>query len=215
MEEMKDRWVKIVFDRVFAAVLIVIFMPFFLLVFVLNKLNGIFVPVDVGSVFFKIERISKGKIIHLLKFRTVKIEKLNQLQSQDEDGRIDDIKPLEKDIANLTWLGKYLRDFYVDELPQLFNILIGDISFVGPRPYPLSMYEQDLKKRIVRKKVIRCGLTGLVQINKANIKSKEEEIALDMEYIQKVRTLLPIRLLVYDGKIMLKSIRVVLKGQGL
>jgi len=211
--EVKERYLKFFLDRCLAVVLVIILSPLFLLIVIISKINGLIVPEDRGWVFFKIERITKGEKIQLIKFRTVKENLLKSIL--EKEGRIDDIKFLEKDSKNLTWLGHYLRDFYLDELPQLLNILKGEISFVGPRPYPVSMYEEDLAKGVFRKKIIRAGLTGLVQINKENIKNKAEEIALDLEYIQKICALSAFKLLCYDLKIIFRSLAVVFKGQGL
>lgn len=209
----KERFLKNTCDKILAVVLLILSWPVFLLIAFLSMLNGVLIKDDRGPVFFKIERISKGKVIALIKFRTIKMKKLQEIL--DREGRIDNIKSLEVHDYNLTLLGRILRDFYLDELPQILNVLKSEISFVGPRPYPLSMYEEEIAKGGLRKKIIRAGLTGLVQVNKGIVNSKEKEIALDLEYISKVRTLSPFKLLVYDLGIIIKSFWIVAKGQGL
>lgn len=206
-------WLKVWFDKALASFLLLLFSPFFVLIFVLNKINAIFAPADKGPLFFSIERISQGQKIQLLKFRILKVEKIEALRQKE--GRIDDINPLERDRNNLTWLGVYLKAYYLDEIPQLINILKGQMSFVGTRPYPLGAYQQELKRGVLRKKIIRAGLTGPVQINKGRFKYPDEDIHLDNEYIHKVRTLSPFRLFFCDVKILIQSIAKVYKGEGL
>ena len=159
----KTRSVKEIFDKSFALILSCILLPLFLFIGLLSKINGLIVKEDRGPIFFCIERISKGKVIRLIKFRTIKMRKLQEILNHE--GRIDDIKFLEKQNHNLTRLGRVLRDFYLDELPQIFNILRGELSFVGPRPYPLSMYEEEIAKGRMRKKIIRAGLSCCLESN--------------------------------------------------
>jgi len=206
-------YLKNIFDKVLALVLLIICAPILITIGVLIKISGFIWREDKGSIFYLEKRSSHGDIFKLIKFRLMKISVLESLM--DEEGRIDRIKHMEEDNNNLTHLGYWLKKWYLDELPQLINVLKNDISFVGPRPWPLNHYCQELEQGIYRKKVIKNGLTGLVQINKGDYHNLEEEIAFDQEYICKVKKQSQLQNLFYDISIILKSIIVLLKGKGL
>jgi len=125
------------------------------------------------------------------------------------------IKPIESDPDNVTNAGSVLKKFYLDELPQLFSILKGDMSFVGPRPWPLEPYYEELEKRIFRKRLIRPGLTGLVQANKG-VKGGPDEWALDFAYIGFMHAELSGWVkLGFDLRVLTRSTKTVSAGEGL
>ena len=148
---------------------------------------AVLVRIKLGSpVLFKQARPGKdGKIFNLYKFRTMTDEK-------DENGELlpDDIR--------LTKFGKLLRKTSLDELPEAFNILKGDMSVVGPRPLLvkyLPLYNDHQKRR----HEVRPGLSGLAQINGRNAISWEEKFDLDVEYVDNITFL-------GDVKIILKTV---------
>lgn len=145
-----------------------------------------------GNPFFTQLRPGKGeKIFKLVKFRTMTCEK-------DKDGNL---LPDEK---RLTKYGKFLRSTSLDELPELWNILKGDMSIVGPRPL-LVEYLPYYTEEENHRHDVRPGLTGLAQINGRNaIKSWEERLSFDLEYVKTVS-------LWTDIKIILKTVGKVLK----
>ncbi|MEA2082011.1 MAG: sugar transferase, partial [Elusimicrobiota bacterium] len=197
-------------DKALAGIMALLCLPLFLAIAVLIKLSGIFYPEDSGPVFRYEYRISKSTKFKFYKFRFIKQETLAN------EGRIrlrDRAKTLEKDIY-CTAVGKYLKKIYLDELPQIYNIWRGDMSWVGPRPFPVDDYENDLRRGDVRKKVIMAGLTGLVQINKGS-RIKRSDVELDNEYIKKSRELNPCKLWFYDMQIVLKTLWVIFQGKGL
>lgn len=148
-----------------------------------------------GNPFFVQPRPGKDeRIFHLIKFRSMTCE-------TDENG-----KPL-PDEQRLTKYGKFLRASSLDELPELINILIGDMSIVGPRPLlvkylPLYTDEQRLRHNV------RPGLTGLAQVNGRNILSWEEKFRLDIEYIDNIT-------FIGDLKILFQTVLVVLCHTGI
>lgn len=201
---------KQVTDKALSGIMMLLYSPVFLAIAILIKLSGIFYPEDSGPVFRYEYRISKGKKFKFYKFRFIKQKILIS------EGRIrlrDRAKTLEKDIY-CTAVGRYLKKIYFDELPQLYNIWRGEMSWVGPRPFPVDDYENDLRKGDVRKKVIIAGLTGLVQINKGS-EIKRSDVELDNEYIRKSRELNSYELWLYDMQIMLKTLWVIVQGKGL
>ena len=148
-----------------------------------------------GNPFFVQPRPGKDeRIFRLIKFRSMTCE-------TDENG-----KPL-PDAQRLTGYGKFLRASSLDELPELINILIGDMSIVGPRPLlvkylPLYTEEQRLRH------AVRPGLTGLAQVNGRNILSWEEKFKLDIEYVNNITFM-------GDIKILLQTVYVVLCHTGI
>lgn len=169
------RYVKRVFDILFALFIIVFILSWITpLLLVLIKLESN------GPLFFKQERDGlDGHVFSCYKFRSMKINpEANTVQVQKEDHRI-------------TKVGKFIRKTSIDELPQFFNVLIGDMSVVGPRPHMLAhtkMYAKQIDKYMVRH-FVKPGITGLAQVRgyRGEIKNKkdmENRIRLDIYYIE-------------------------------
>lgn len=148
-----------------------------------------------GNPFFTQERPGKNeKIFKLIKFRSMTCEK-------DKDGN------LLPDEVRLTKYGKLLRSTSLDELPELINILIGDMSIVGPRPL-LVRYLPRYNATQRRRHEVRPGLTGYAQVHGRNAISWEEKFALDVEYVDNITFL-------GDIKIILGTVMAVLKRDGI
>ena len=160
-----------------------------------------------GPVIFKQERVGKwGKRFTCYKFRSMRIdaEEIKQsLAAQNEaDGPIFKMQ----DDPRVTRVGRIIRKLSIDELPQFFNILKGDMSFVGPRPpLPKEVYEYELEQ--LRRLDTVPGLTGLQQVSGRSDLTFERWVELDLEYISKQSVQL-------DIIILLKTIPTVLMGKG-
>ncbi|MCV3402651.1 undecaprenyl phosphate N,N'-diacetylbacillosamine 1-phosphate transferase [Campylobacter sp. IFREMER_LSEM_CL2090] len=178
---------KRVFDFFLALILLIIFLPFIVLI-------GIVLKIVQGSVLFKQARPGLNeKIFYIYKFKTMSDE-------TDENGE------LLPDELRLKPFGKLVRSLSLDELPQLFNVLKGDMSFIGPRPLLveyLPLYNQEQKKR----HDVRPGITGWAQINGRNAISWEQKFKYDVEYVQNCSFL-------FDLKIFFMTIIKVLKRSG-
>lgn len=177
------------FDFVLSLIAIIILSPVYIIV-------AILVRVKLGSpVIFTQERPGKDeKIFKMYKFRSMTSE-------TDEEGN------LLPDEVRLTSFGKKLRSTSLDELPELFNILKGDMSIVGPRPLLvkyLPLYNDFQKHR----HDVRPGLTGWAQVNGRNAISWEDKFRLDVEYTKKCSFLL-------DLKILFMTVSSVLKKEGI
>ncbi len=181
--------IKEVFDRLLAFILIIILSPIMLIIALAIRLT-------MGSpVIFKQQRAGyKGRVFILYKFRTMTNE-------TDENGNL---LPDEK---RLTKLGKFLRSTSLDELPQLFNILKGDMSFVGPRPL-LVEYLELYDEEQMRRHDVKPGITGWAQINGRNAVSWEEKFKYDVWYVDN-------RSFWLDVKILFKTFIKVLKKEGI
>jgi len=148
-----------------------------------------------GNPFFTQERPGKNeKIFKLVKFRTMNNKK-------DKKGNL---LPDEK---RLTSYGKLLRSTSLDELPELFNILKGDMSIIGPRPL-LVRYLPRYNKEQHRRHEVRPGLTGLAQVNGRNAISWEEKFRYDVKYVSNIT-------FIGDVKIIIETIQKVLKRDGI
>jgi putative colanic acid biosynthesis UDP-glucose lipid carrier transferase len=169
-----------------ASLILMVLSPLYLVIAVLIKLSS---P---GSVIFKQRRYGlNGEEIIVYKFRTMTVS---------EDG--DDFVQAKKDDDRITPIGHFLRRFSLDELPQLFNVLEGSMSLVGPRPHPIALNEQYrkmIKGYMVRHKVLP-GVTGLAQINgcrgeTAQVEEMQARIEFDLEYLRHWSPLLDLKIL--------------------
>ncbi len=194
-------FIKRVIDIVISATLLPVLSPLFILIVLAIKLTS---P---GPVFFGQERCGlNGRRFTMLKFRTM-ILHADKLKT--ELAHLNEVSGPVFKIENdprLIPMGKFLRKFSLDELPQLFNVLKGDMSIVGPRPpVPSEVQKYDRWQR--RRLSLRPGLTCLWQINGRNKVRFEDWVKLDLEYIDNWSLLL-------DLKIILKTIGAVLSGTG-
>ncbi len=180
--------IKHVFDFIFSLVGLVLLLPLLLLI-------GLFIRVDSkGPVLFIQERVGKdGKLFKILKFRTMLHRK-----------RLQHVE-IEDDNPELTRMGKFLRKTKIDELPQLFNVLKGDMSLVGPRPTLLEQVVKYTPWQRTRLKM-RPGMTGWAQIKGGNHLPWETRIEYDNFYIKNWSFGLDIRILFETPFFILKEL---------
>lgn len=172
-------------------------------------LEQIFSPSARGPFFYCEPRISEGH-----KFRLCKIRVWQQSVIDAElkkEGFIHTAK-IEKERNNFLRVGWWLKKFYLDETPQLWNVLKGEMSLVGPRPPNLENYHQLLEQGIYTKKVIRAGLTGYFQSQKG--RHTRSDMEMDAEYINFHRAHSTWQILWFDVKILWRTARVVWEHQG-
>lgn len=174
-------------DFVFATILLVVFSPLFVLVAFLIKISS---P---GPVFFRQERVGKdGKIFLIFKFRSMVFDNdMRDYSKKDEYTRV----------------GKVIRRMSLDELPQLFNVIAGQMSFVGPRPWVVE-YWNNMNKEERTRAMVRPGITGLAQVKGRNGISIFSKIEYDIIYVQNFSFR-------QDVKIVLMTIKTVFSGRGL
>ena len=191
-----ERLVKRIFDFVCSFLALVILSPVFLVVAFALLCQG-----D-GSVFFKQERIGyKGKPFNILKFRTMRTD--SESNGEPRLAAVND--------ERLTKVGKFLREHHLDELPQLLNVLLGDMSFVGPRPerrYFIEKIRQE-NPNYDYLYMIRPGLTSMATLHNGYTDTMEKmlkRLDMDLEYLQK-------RSLWLDMKLILTTFLFIVNGK--
>ena len=169
---------KRLFDILLSLPAVVILLPVFVVIALAIRLTGR------GAAIFRQERAGEnGKPFVFYKFRTMKLD-------------VEPFGPSPKsgDDPRLTKVGKFLREYSLDELPQLFNVLKGDMSIVGPRPLYISQmaeWDERQKKRLL----VKPGLTGLAQISGRGELTREEKLELDVKYVETASVLTDIRII--------------------
>ncbi|TDB39964.1 MAG: sugar transferase [Actinobacteria bacterium] len=183
--------VKRLLDIVFSAFLLVLVSPLLLLVSVL-------VMIDVGRpVLFTQSRPGRGgRPFTILKFRTMR----------QAPGDIGDLAAVYTDAERLTRIGRALRVTSLDELPQLWNVLVGNMSFVGPRPL-LTDYLTRYNTEQARRHEVRPGITGWAQVNGRNAVDWPERLAMDVYYVDH-------RSFLFDVRVLARTVGALVGGRG-
>lgn len=189
--------VKRGFDILASGVALVLLSPLFgVLTVKIKKEDG-------GPAFYSQTRIGKnGKPFKMWKFRSMIVNADKMVKQLEEQNEIDGAMFKIKDDPRVTKIGHVIRKYSLDELPQLWNVLKGDMSLVGPRP-PLPMEVADYTDYDKLRLTVTPGCTGLWQVTKRNDADFDEMVELDLEYINKSS-------LWFDFKILLKTIGVVI-----
>ena len=187
-----QRLVKRLGDVVISALALILSSPFIALISLLIKLE------DGGPVIFRQSRVTAGgQTFTIRKFRTM------APHHEDPDMQVS----ISVDDPRITRVGRFLRRFRLDEIPQFFNILIGDMSLVGPRPEMMAnvvRYKIDLPAFVYREKM-KAGLTGYAQIEGRYNTSAEDKLMLDMMYIESFSIWLDIKLLLRTFTVLTKK----------
>lgn len=186
---MYKEFLKPVIDFLLALIGILILSPIFLIV-----IFSLFIANHGKPFFFQSRPGKNGKIFKIVKFKTMNDKK-------DSEG------VLLSDAERLTKMGQFVRKTSLDELPQLLNVLIGDMSLIGPRPLLpeyLSLYSDFQKQR----HDVKPGITGWAQINGRNAISWEQKFEYDVWYVHNISFSI-------DFKILLKTVQKVIKSEGI
>lgn len=173
-----QRVAKRLFDVVAAGILVTLAAPIMALTALLVKMS------TPGPVLFRQERVGiQGAHFLMLKFRSMVVDAEDQLDALEDKNEGNGILFKIKNDPRVTPIGRFLRRYSLDELPQLFNVLAGSMSLVGPRP-PLPKevagYEQDVRRRLL----VKPGLTGLWQVSGRSNLSWQDSVRLDLFYVE-------------------------------
>lgn len=181
------KYIKKLLDRIIAFVFLILFLPALLIISLIIKLD------TPGPLFFMQDRVGKDlEKFEVFKFRTM----------TDEDRKVTSIKGKAKGV---TASGYYLRRYKIDELPQLINVLKGEMSLVGPRPsIPGQLQEMDKKEK--RRYTVKPGLTGLAQVCGNIHLSWKKRYKYDLKYVDNIS-------FINDLKIILRTILIIVRGE--
>lgn len=185
--------VKRIFDIIFSLIAIILTFPLVLIVCVLVKLDS------KGSAIYSQKRVGlNNKEFYCYKIRSMK-----------QDAEVTGAQWAEKNDPRITRVGKIIRKTRIDEIPQFYNILLGDMSLVGPRP-EREIFYKEFEKDILgfrKRLLVKPGLTGYAQVNGGYEASPKEKLDMDLYYIEH-------RGYIIDFKIILKTFKVVITGEG-
>jgi exopolysaccharide biosynthesis polyprenyl glycosylphosphotransferase len=191
---------KNLIDYLLGCILFLFFIPLYLVLGLLIKLDS------KGPIFFKQKRYTKNfREFYIYKFRTMFLDAEERLEELKKFNQADGLLFKIKDDPRITKIGRFLRETSLDELPQIINVMKGELSFVGPRPIPVKIEEfEDWQKKRFN---VKQGITGLWQVSGRSNLNFEEMIRLDLYYIQNWS-------IIMDIKILLKTFSIVFLRKG-
>ncbi len=208
-EPLPGRFFKLVFDKLVATILLAFSLPILLLLKIAYFFEGILIPDNKGPMFFYYWGVSGGKKMKKWKLRLIKTKYIEP----EGAARHDWIAfSAEWTPDSQTIVGAFVKKWYLDELPQFWTVLIGDMSIVGPRPLSVLHYERDKAQGNVTRSLLKGGLLGLGHINKGT--SEMGNSIYEYEYINHYQKRSSFGLLRLDLWIIWKGIIVILKGGG-
>lgn len=208
-QALPPRFFKVLFDKVIAIVLLLLSAPILLLLKFAFMVEGWLIPENAGPMFFYYNGVSAGKIIPKYKIRLIKEKYIEPEGAKRHDWIA---YSAEWNAHSRTYVGQFVKKFYLDELPQFWSVLKGDMSIVGPRPLSVLHYERDRAQGNVTRFLLRGGLMGLGHINKGT--SEMGNPVYEYEYVDQYLKRSSFGLLCLDLWIIWKGILVIVKGGG-
>lgn len=204
-----SRFFKVLFDKVVALVMLVIAGPILLLLKIAYLVEGILIPENAGPMLFYYNSVSAGKTIPKYKIRLIKKKYIDPEGAKRHDWLA---YSAEWNSDSRTIVGQVAKKFYLDELPQFWSVLVGDMSIVGPRPLSVMHYKRDLAQGNVARSLLKGGLLGLGHINKGTVEMGNS--IYEYEYVDQYLTRSSFGLLRLDLWVVWKGMIVILKGGG-
>ena len=204
-----NRFSKLLFDKFISLLALIAFAPLLILLKILFIIEGFLIPENKGPMFFYYYAVSKGKVFPKYKIRLIKTKYIEPEGAKRGDWIA---YSAEWNEDSRTYVGAFVKKFYLDEIPQFWNVLRGDMSIVGPRPLAVIHYERDLAQGNVTRKHLKGGLLGLGHIMKG--KPEFGNPIYEYEYIDQYIKRSEFGLLWLDLTIIWRGILLILKGGG-
>ena len=205
-----NRLPKLIFDKLVAVFALVLASPILLALKIAYVIEGWVIPANKGPMFFYYNAMSAGKVIPKYKIRLIKTSYIDPVGAAKADWHA---YSAEWSPESRTYLGRFVKKFYLDELPQFYSVLRGDMSIVGPRPLAVHHYQRDLEQGNVTRFLIRGGLLGLGHVMKGTPEMGNP--VYEYEYVDQYLKLSPLGMLWLDLKIIGRGIKVIFQGKGL
>lgn len=206
---LQARFFKTIFDKFVSLILFLVSIPILALLKFGYLIEGLLIPSNKGPMLYFYWAMSGGKKIKKWKLRLIK----NEFIDKEGAKRHDWIAySAEWNADSRTIVGAFAKKWYLDELPQFWSVLIGDMSIVGPRPLSIIHYERDLSQGNVTRYLLKGGLLGLGHINKGTPEMGNSSY--EYEYVDQYLNRSSFSLLRLDLWIIFKGIKVILKGGG-
>ena len=206
---LKTRYLKLFFDKLIALFFLVVSLPIIIFLKCAFILEGLLIPENKGPMFFSYNAVSQGNIFPKYKIRLIKTKYI-----EPEGAKLGDwlAYRAEWNKDSRTYVGAFVKKFYLDEIPQFWNVLKGDMSIVGPRPLAVIHYERDLAQGNVTRKHLKGGLLGLGHIMKGQPEFGSP--IYEYEYIDQYIKKSEFGLMWLDLTIIWRGIILILRGGG-
>lgn len=208
-QPLPGRFFKVLFDKLIALAMLLVSAPILLLLKLAFVIEGWLIPENKGPMFFYYNAVSAGRIIPKYKIRLIKTKYIEPEGAKRHDWIA---YSAEWTPDSRTVVGQFVKKFYLDELPQFYSVLKGDMSIVGPRPLSVLHYERDRAQGNVTRFLLRGGLLGLGHINKGT--SEMGNPVYEYEYVDQYLKRSSFGLLMLDLWIIWRGINVIVKGGG-
>ena len=206
---LQSRYLKLIVDKLVSLLFLAITLPIIIFLKLAFIIEGLLIPENKGQMFFSYNAVSQGKVFPKYKIRLIKTKYIEPEGAKQGDWIA---YSAEWNEDSRTFIGAFVKKFYLDEIPQFWNVLRGDMSIVGPRPLAVIHYERDLAQGNVTRKYLKGGLLGLGHIMKG--KPEFGNPIYEYEYIDQYIKRSELGLLWLDLTIIWRGILLILKGGG-
>ncbi len=207
---LKQRFFKLAFDKILSGIVLVFVIPVLFLLKVAYLIEGLLIPENKGPLIFYYWGISGGKRFKKYKIRLIKQKFIDVEGAKKGDWLAFSAEWTEE---SRTVLGRFVKKFYLDELPQFWSVFKGDMSIVGPRPLSVLHYNRDREQGNVTRFLLRGGLLGLGHVMKGTPEMGNP--IYEYEYVDQYQKRTSIGLLWLDLIIIWRGIKVIIRGKGL